>query len=418
MTHLAEHTSKPLPEYAVGVGTLAQALPALSRALLEERNPAGVCERICATLQNAGGYDGAAITRFDPAVPGMTLWAVSGRLPMPWEPLATLGTGAAHTTAVPGGCVATLSLDVAGERGCLIVHRREGPPFTPRELDLLMHVADTGHLALRGLQVEARIRERTTELEAANAWLSSASQHKSAFLASMSHEIRTPLNSILGFTELLLGQLKETASASHLRYLTNVQRSGHHLLRLLNDILDISRVEAGRVQLDPQRIQVMELLEDIRVVGRGLATRKLQDVQLEAPEPLPAIDADPVRFKQIFFNLLSNAVKFSPQRSTVTITARRATDAGQTWVEIAVTDQGVGLRPDEMPLLFREFSQLASAGAARYEGSGLGLALTKRLVELHGGTIAARSSGEGKGSTFTVRFPVGEETQPLEGAKG
>ena len=234
----------------------------------------------------------------------------------------------------------------------------------------------------------------------------------------MSHEIRTPLNSILGFTELLLGQLKETASASHLRYLTNVQRSGHHLLRLLNDILDISRVEAGRVQLDPQRIQVMELLEDIRVVGRGLATRKLQDVQLEAPEPLPAIDADPVRFKQIFFNLLSNAVKFSPQRSTVTITARRATDAGQTWVEIAVTDQGVGLRPDEMPLLFREFSQLASAGAARYEGSSLGLALTKRLVELHGGTIAARSSGEGKGSTFTVRFPVGEETQPLEGAKG
>jgi len=273
-------------------------------------------------------------------------------------------------------------------------------------------------------ELEGRVRERTAELAAANRRLEKASRHKSEFLANMSHEIRAPLNSILGFTQLLLEQTKEVLSDKHVRYLDHVHKSGQHLLQLITDIVDLAKVEAGRFILQPEPLPVTQALADILVIVRGMANKKSQEIRADIAPELPPLVADPVRFKQILFNLLSNAVKFTPNAERITLRARRVTDdrrpetgsvAGPPspieYLEIAVTDTGVGIKPEDVPRLFQEFVQLETTQAQRHEGSGLGLALTKKLVELHGGRIWAESEGEGKGSTFTV-------VMPFEGAVG
>ena len=273
--------------------------------------------------------------------------------------------------------------------------------------------------------LEGRVVERTRELAAANAKLAAASQHKSEFLANMSHEIRTPLNSILGFTQMLLDQGQTAFSAKHCRYLANVHASGEHLLQLITDIVDLAKVEAGKFSLAPQSLRVPTVLEDILVIARGLANKKSQEIVTDMAADLPPLVADPVRFKQILFNLLSNAVKFTPERGTITVRARTlpaAAAAGEDGqpenishapgpgpadcLELEVADTGMGIRAADLPRLFTEFTQLETTKDQRHEGAGLGLALTKRLVELHGGRIHAESDGEGKGSTFRVRLPV------------
>jgi Amt family ammonium transporter len=277
-------------------------------------------------------------------------------------------------------------------------------------------------------ELEERVRERTQDLASANRQLEAASRYKSEFLANMSHEIRTPLNSILGFAQILQDQLKDLLTGKQVRYLSNIYTSGQHLLQLINDILDLSKVEAGKVVLRPEALPVATTLEDILVVGRGLANKKGQLIALEIEPELPPLQADPVRFKQILFNLLSNAVKFTPDQGTITVRARETKDVRpfdcstvpgranrrtaeppnalqSRWLEISVRDTGVGIRPEDLPRLFQEFIQLETTRAQHHEGTGLGLALTKRLVELHGGRIWAESEGEGKGSTFTVALP-------------
>ena len=279
-------------------------------------------------------------------------------------------------------------------------------------------------------ELQARVAERTRDLETANAKLAAASQHKSEFLASMSHEIRTPLNSILGFTQMLQEQGKGRFSDKHLRYLNNVHASGEHLLQLITDIVDLAKVEAGKFTLVPKPLAVPAVLEDILVIARGLANKKSQQVVTDVPDDLPPVLADPVRLKQILFNLLSNAVKFTPERGTITVRVRAvrghpdALAVGYTgshagrpisqlpsgtptaWLELTVSDTGAGIRAADLSRLFTEFTQLETTRDQRHEGAGLGLALTKRLVELHGGRIWAESEGEGKGSTFTVRLPA------------
>jgi len=290
-------------------------------------------------------------------------------------------------------------------------------------------------------QSEEALRTANSELEQANRQLAEASRHKSEFLANMSHELRTPLNSILGFSHLLLEQTTGVLPAKQTRYLAHIHTSGKHLLQLISDILDLSKVEAGKFVLQPEPLPVVATLEDILVIARGLANRKGQVVQTQIEADLPPLHADPVRFKQILFNLLSNAVKFTPAGGQITLTARRiadcrlhppaATHAAQAGIadlnhraaalqseistleseieisrlELSVTDTGAGIRPGDLPKLFGEFVQLETTQAQRHEGSGLGLALTKRLVELHGGRIWAASEGEGRGSTFTVVLP-------------
>jgi PAS domain S-box-containing protein len=314
----------------------------------------------------------------------------------------------------------------------------QGRTFTDDEIRLLQSFTAQAAIAIEkarlyeaiqqhAAELEARVQERTHELEAANQQLQDASRHKSEFLANMSHEIRTPLNSIIGFAELLREQGVGPLNEKQARYITHVANGGKHLLQLIADILDLSKVEAGKFVLQPEPLPVGQTLEEILVIGRGLANKKGQEIRVEIAPDLPPLTADPVRFKQILFNLLSNAVKFTPDRGTITLAARKLggeearTLSGlpaEAWLEIRVTDTGAGIKPEDMPRLFHEFVQLETTQAQKHEGTGLGLALTKRLVELHGGRIWAKSEGEGRGSTFTVVLPFSGPGAPAEALAG
>ncbi len=274
-------------------------------------------------------------------------------------------------------------------------------------------------------ELERLVEVRTQELQVANGHLEEASRHKSNFLANMSHELRTPLNAILGFTGLLRDQTGGPLTAKQARYADHIHTSGTHLLALINDLLDLSKVEAGKLTL---RIEPFALSEALAAAVRDIqpsADLKRLTLALDVDTAPPTLTADPVRFKQIIFNLLSNAVKFTPDGGRITVTARIVPGVGHReagsrrqapgsqdgelldsgdCVEIAVTDTGIGIEAEDLPTLFERFRQLETT--KRSQGSGLGLALTKQLVELHGGTMTAASAGSGQGSSFTVCLPL------------
>ena len=270
--------------------------------------------------------------------------------------------------------------------------------FPDEELQRLQRFA--GQLAIAFQQ--ARLRAAA----AARVRAEEASRVKSLFLANMSHEIRTPLNSILGFGHLLQMDTFGPLSAKQRGYVGHIQEAGQHLLALINDILDLSKAEAGQFTLSPEGVPVGPTLEAAVLLAKGLAAQKRVRLRLDVEDGLDTVWADPVRLKQILYNLLSNAVKFTPQGGQVTVTARQAARG----LEIAVRDTGIGIKAEDLPRLFTEFSQL---GPQRHEGTGLGLALTKRLVELHGGTIGVESE-PARGSTFTVTLPA---PPPAEAAR-
>ncbi len=228
-----------------------------------------------------------------------------------------------------------------------------------------------------------------------------ASQAKSRMLANMSHELRTPLNAIIGFSELLQRGVGGTLSEQQLEFVETVLASGHHLLSLINDLLDLSKIDAGRMELKRERVELVSTALLVQQLLRPVAAAQGVDLHVDVPEALPAIDADPVRLKQIVTNLVSNGIKFTPNGGRVELRARAIDDA----IEIVVVDTGVGIRAEDLPRLFREFERLHTRSPNAPEGTGLGLALTKQLVELHGGTIEVSSEPD-KGTTFTVRLPI------------
>lgn len=258
-------------------------------------------------------------------------------------------------------------------------------------------------------QLEAKVEERTQELALANQRLELASRHKSELLSNMSHELRTPLNSIIGFSDILRDPAFGPLTEKQTRFAQNILASGQHLLALVNDLLDLSKVEAGKFELRPEPFECREAIRAALAEIQPQVEEKQLELELHVTEAPPILTADPVRFKQILLNLLSNAVKFTPEDGRITVTARCAgcqEAGGSEFVEIAVTDTGIGIKPDDLPRLFQEFTRLDAAITGRIQGTGLGLALTKKLVALHGGEIAAASAGEGQGSTFTVRLPI------------
>lgn len=278
-------------------------------------------------------------------------------------------------------------------------------------------------LATYANKLERKVEERTQALQAANLRLTealhqaeAAARAKSEFLANMSHELRTPLNAILGFSEMLQDQTFGPLNVKQARYVDNIRRSGKHLLALINDLLDLSKVEAGKLELWPEPFDLREALAAALAEIRPQAEAKRLQLQLSVDEALSLLAADPVRFRQILSNLLSNAVKFTPEGGRITVTARRVPRSEfqvqnlepgtMDFVEIAVQDTGIGIKAEDLPRLFQPLTQLEPVFTKQYQGTGLGLALTKRLVELHGGTIWAESKGEGRGSTFTVRLPL------------
>ncbi len=281
-------------------------------------------------------------------------------------------------------------------------------------------------------ELEATVEERTRELRAVNAQLEAASRHKSEFLTHMSHELRTPLNAILGFSELLRNPAAGPLKEEQARYLTHIQASGKHLLIITNDLLDLAKVEAGKLELHPEPFDINQALMAALADIRPLADQKRLILTLRTDTAPVPLTVDPVRFRQILYNLLSNAIKFTPEGGEITVTARciGQQDAGGwtqeagarrqeaepqaldgDFVEIAVTDTGIGIAAENLIRLFQPFTQLDPALARQYHGTGLGLALTKQLVELHNGRIWVTSEGKGRGSCFTISFPLASQAR-------
>jgi signal transduction histidine kinase len=231
-----------------------------------------------------------------------------------------------------------------------------------------------------------------------------ANRAKSEFLANMSHELRTPLNHIIGFTELIVDKRLGDLNAKQNKFLTNVLQSGQHLLSLVNDILDISKVEAGKLDLQAAPVDLKHLLKNSLVMVKEKALKHRIKLSLDTDGVPERITADERKLKQILYNLLANAVKFTPDRGSVKCTARLSDLFGG--IEVSVTDTGIGISPDDLKRIFEPFVQADGSISRRYEGTGLGLSLTQKLVELHGGRIWAESDGKGKGSRFSFTLPL------------
>jgi signal transduction histidine kinase len=264
--------------------------------------------------------------------------------------------------------------------GVLTVIRKTPGDFAPEVVCVLTTFAVQSALAIQNARLFREIADKSRQLEA-------ASRHKSEFLANMSHELRTPLNAILGFSEVLAERMFGEVNEKQAEYLQDILSSGRHLLSLINDILDLAKVEAGRLELELGRFHLPTALDNALTLLRERATRHGITLTQSVDERLADILADERKVKQILLNLLSNAVKFTPEGGRVTLTAAVADGA----VTIAVSDTGVGIAPEDQAAIFEEFRQVGWDDARKQEGTGLGLTLAKKFVELHGGRIWSRA---------------------------
>jgi signal transduction histidine kinase len=285
--------------------------------------------------------------------------------------------------------------------GSIWVGRSFTGAFTDKQLVLLRTFADQAAIAIQNARLFREIQQKSAELQVANRQLQVANKHKSDFLANMSHELRTPLNAIIGFSEVMIEKMFGELNEKQIEYQQDIHASGKHLLSLINDILDLSKIEAGRMELELSTFHLPTAVSNAVTLIRERAQRHGIALGIEVDDRLGDFQADERKVKQILLNLLSNAVKFTPDGGRVDVTAKLDTDK----VEIAVKDTGVGISAEDQRLLFEEFKQLGSDSSRKAEGTGLGLALTKRLVELHGGQIVVHSA-VGQGSTFKVSLPL------------
>jgi signal transduction histidine kinase len=277
--------------------------------------------------------------------------------------------------------------------GTILLRRQEVRPFSERELALLRTFGDQAAIALENVRLFREIEEKSRQLEVAN-------KHKSEFLANMSHELRTPLNAIIGFSEVLLEKMFGEINAKQQDYLGDIHSSGRHLLALINDILDLSKIEAGRMELEPSDFDVPTALQNAMTLVRERAQRHGIALSLDIDPAVGELRADERKFKQILVNLLSNAVKFTPDGGRVALRAQPV-DSG---LEFSVSDTGIGIAPEDQEKVFEEFRQVGGDYKTKQEGTGLGLALARKFVELHGGVISVQSE-LGKGATFTFTIP-------------
>ncbi len=309
-------------------------------------------------------------------------------------------------TAAAGGWRRLLAAPLLREGepiGVITVAWHEPGDTPPRQQALVRTFADQAVIALENARLFNDLQDKTRQLEAAN-------RHKSEFLANMSHELRTPLNAIIGFSEALIEKMFGDVNDKQMEYLQDIHSSGHHLLSLINDVLDLSKIEAGRMELDLSCFDLGQLLEHSTMLVRERAQRHGLALTLEVSDDLAEWVGDARKIKQAVVNLLSNAVKFTPNGGRVTLRARLLNEwqgQGGAFALVSVQDTGVGIAPGDQELVFEEFRQAGGDVLRKSEGTGLGLALVKRFVELHGGSVTLQSA-PGAGSTFSFVLPQHE----------
>ena len=286
--------------------------------------------------------------------------------------------------------------------GAMTISRQRVDPFTELDAAILKVITNQASIAIENGRLYEQLQAHLGELETANAQIAEVSRLKSEFLANMSHELRTPLNAILGFSELLRDDLAGKISDKQRKdCLDNIYNSGKHLLSLINDVLDLTKVEAGRMDLVYEEFGVDSAVREVLNVVRSLAMKKDIEIVSAVEPPDALLIADKNKFKQVLYNLLSNAIKFTPPAGKVGLKAAVQGEA----LRVSVKDSGIGIPKDVQHKIFGAFYQVQSASNREYPGTGLGLALTKKLVELHGGTIDFESAPDA-GTVFTVEFPL------------
>jgi signal transduction histidine kinase len=277
--------------------------------------------------------------------------------------------------------------------------------FLPKPVNQVLLKARIG-----AILEKKRLRERLfDEIQDKNRQLELASENKSQFVSSVSHELRTPLNAIIGLTEMMVTNAARFGTEKAMEPLKRVNAAGKHLLGLINQVLDLSKIEAGKLELNPESVRLAPLIDEVIGTAGQLAAQNKNSLVVEAQENLGAITADPMRLRQILLNLLSNACKFTKQ-GEVKLTARKVAN-GDNWIELAVCDTGIGMTPEQQAKLFADFTQADSLTARQFGGTGLGLAISRKLARMMGGDVTVASE-PGKGSVFTVRLPSCAESRP------
>ena len=280
------------------------------------------------------------------------------------------------------------------------IYSRESEAFNGAEVKLLSELANNLTFGIATLRM--REAHQRAEVDAQAAIL--ANQAKSDFLASMSHELRTPLNSIIGFSQVLQEQYFGPLNEKQKEYVNDVVESSKHLLSLINDILDIAKIESGKIELDLSAVNIKSLLESSLMLEKEKALKHRLELMVKiAPELADLeITADERRLKQVMYNLLSNATKFTPDGGSITIEAKKDKDR----IVISVSDTGIGIAPEHHNKVFEGFYQVKSSVLGKPTGTGLGLSITKQIVEMHGGKIWLKSKGLGKGTCFIITIPI------------
>jgi signal transduction histidine kinase len=295
---------------------------------------------------------------------------------------------------------AVLALPIRREAhiiGGLVVLRQAPGEFPPQVVALLQTFAAQSALAIQNARLFRELEDKGQQLE-------TASRYKSEFLANMSHELRTPLNAIIGYSEMLQEEAEDLGYQDFTPDLQKINAAGKHLLALINDILDLSKIEAGRMDLYLETFDLATMLRDVETTVQPLVEKNANTLVVQYADTLGSMRADLTKVRQALFNLLSNACKFTRQ-GTVTLAVTRQAEAGGAWLTFCVSDTGIGMTPAHMARLFQAFSQAEASTARQFGGTGLGLAITKQFCQLMGGDVAVESE-LGKGSTFTIRLPV------------
>jgi len=284
--------------------------------------------------------------------------------------------------------------------GVITLGRTSVRPFSDKQIELVTTFADQAVIAIENARLFDEIQEKNRQLQM-------ASENKSQFVSSMSHELRTPLNAIIGLTEMMVTNAARFGTEKAQEPLQRVNRAGKHLLSLINEVLDLSKIEAGKLELHPESVNLSPLTDEIVGTARQLAEQNKNRLVVECQESFGPLIVDPMRLRQILLNLLSNACKFTKE-GEVALRVRKVA-GGRDWVELAVADTGIGMTTEQQAKLFQDFAQADSLTARRYGGTGLGLAITRKLARMMGGDVTVASE-PGKGSVFTVRLPAGEHT--------